>query len=80
MESLSLPTTAAQANVFISPTSLSYPMSSEVMSTHVGEGMNNAAAAAATAVNGSGAGSVAILEQKENVTTGGVSGIVPTLQ
>jgi hypothetical protein len=78
MESLSLPTTAAQANVFISPTSLSYPMSSELMSTHVGTGMNNAAAA--TAVNGSGAGNVGILEQKENVTTGGVSGIVPTLQ
>jgi len=78
MESLSLPTTAAQANVFISPTSLSYPMSSELMSTHVGTGMNNAAAA--TAVNGSGAGNVGVLEQKENVTTGGVSGIVPTLQ
>jgi hypothetical protein len=79
MESLSLPTTAAQANVFISPTSLSYPMSSELMSTHVGTGMNNAAAAT-TAVNGSGAGSVGVLEPKETVTTGGVSGIVPTLQ
>jgi hypothetical protein len=75
MESLSLPTTAAQANVFISPTSLSYPMSSELMSTDVGTGMHTAAT-----VGGFGTENVDIPEKKDNIATCGVSGIVPTLQ
>lgn len=80
MESLTLPTTAAQAKAFIAPSSLSFPMSHadqvEQRNGLVhGAGMNGAAApAAAQTVNGNG------VEQKETVTTGGVSGIVPTLQ
>ena len=79
MESLTLPTTAAQAKVFISPSSLSYPMSHADQTSEIGlpsqhqngAGMNGTAT---TAINGNG-----VLE-KETVTTGGVSGIVPTLQ
>lgn len=79
MESLTLPTTAAQAKAFIAPSSLSFPMShadqvSERNGLVHGAGMNGAAPAAAQSVNGSG------VEQKETATTGGVSGIVPTLQ
>ena len=77
MESLTLPTTAAQAKVFISPSSLSYPMSqadqtsdlSLPSQTQNGAGMNDTATAA---TNGA--------VEKETVTTGGVSGIVPILQ
>jgi hypothetical protein len=78
MESLTLPTTAAQAKVFISPSSLSYPMSHDQTSDlsvpsqlQNGAGMNGTAT---TATKGNGA------LEKETVTTGGVSGIVPTLQ
>jgi hypothetical protein len=79
MESLTLPTTAAQAKVFISPSSLSYPMSHVDQTSDLslpsqlqnGAGMNGTAT---TATKGNGA------LEKEAVTTGGVSGIVPTLQ
>jgi hypothetical protein len=79
MESLTLPTTAAQAKVFISPSSLSYPMSQADQTSDLslqppnqnGAGMNGTAT---TATNGNGA------VEKETVTTGGVSGIVPILQ
>jgi len=79
MESLTLPTTAAQAKAFIAPSSLSFPMShadqvAERNGLVNGAGTNGAAPAAAQNVNGNG------VEQKETVTTGGVSGIVPTLQ
>jgi transcription initiation factor TFIID TATA-box-binding protein len=81
MESLTLPTTAAQAKAFISPSSLSFPMShadqiAERNGLVNGAGMASAAAPApAQSVNGANG-----VEQKETVTTGGVSGIVPTLQ
>lgn len=81
MESLTLPTTAAQAKAFIAPSSLSFPMShadqiAERNGLVNGAAMNGSAppASVAQTVNGHGA------EQKETVTTGGVSGIVPTLQ
>lgn len=82
MESLTLPTTAAQAKAFIAPSSLSFPMShadqiAERNGLVNGAGMNGSATpapVAAQTVNGHGA------EAKETVTTGGVSGIVPTLQ
>ena len=79
MESLTLPTTAAQAKAFIAPSSLSFPMShadqiAERNGVVHGTGINGSAPAAAQNVHGNG------VEQKETVTTGGVSGIVPTLQ
>jgi transcription initiation factor TFIID TATA-box-binding protein len=82
MESLTLPTTAAQAKAFIAPSSLSFPMShADQIAERNGlvngaSSINNSSAPASSAqtVNGTGA------EQKETVTTGGVSGIVPTLQ
>lgn len=84
MESLSLPTTAAQAKAFIAPTSLSFPMSQvdqtgELSLPHSTNGtrMNGVVSAVA---NGNGVVSGNALEHKDMVTTGGVSGIVPTLQ
>ena len=80
MESLTLPTTAAQAKAFIAPSSLSFPMShadqvAERNGFVHGPTPNGAAPATVpNVVNGDGA------EHKETVTTGGVSGIVPTLQ
>ena len=79
MESLTLPTTAAQAKAFIAPSSLSFPMShadqiEQRNGVVNGAGMNGAAPAAAQSVNGNA------VQEKETVTTGGVSGIVPTLQ
>jgi len=84
MESLNLPTTAAQAKAFISPSSLSFPMShadqtSDISSSQI---TNNGTT---NAVNKSGQNGTVVndsrsFEQKETVTTGGVSGIVPTLQ
>jgi hypothetical protein len=84
MESLSLPTTAAQAKVFISPSSLSFPMSHADQTSDLtlptshptGAGMNGTA----TAVNGTPITNGTTPLEKEMVTTGGVSGIVPTLQ
>ena len=80
MESLTLPTTAAQAKAFIAPSSLSFPMShadqvAERNGLVHGAGLNGAAPAAAQNVAANG-----VEPQKETVTTGGVSGIVPTLQ
>lgn len=84
MESLNLPTTAAQAKVFISPSSLSFPMShSDQTSDLTLPTPPTSGAASGTGMNGAvvnGAGSIGALEQKESATTGGVSGIVPTLQ
>ncbi len=81
MESLTLPTTAAQAKAFIAPSSLSFPMShADQIAERNGlvnsAGMNGSAPPppVAQTVNGHGA------DAKETVTTGGVSGIVPTLQ
>ena len=85
MESLTLPTTAAQAKVFVSPSSLSFPMShadqtSDLAlppSSSTGAGMNGAATAT---TNGTAATTNGNAPDKDAVTTGGVSGIVPTLQ
>lgn len=83
MESLSLPTTAAQAKVFISPSSLSFPMSQAdqtsdlTLPTSHSNGMGTNGTASTVAVNGTIGNT---LEPKETVTAGGVSGIVPMLQ
>ena len=90
MESLTLPTTAAQAKVFISPSSLSFPMSHADQASDLtlptshpnGAGMNGTATSSTAVINGTTANGTITHEQqqKEMVTTGGVSGIVPTLQ
>jgi transcription initiation factor TFIID TATA-box-binding protein len=90
MESLTLPTTAAQAKAFVSPSSLSFPMSHAdqtsdlalpTSSSSTGAGMNGtAAAAAAPTTNGATTMTNGNVPDKDAVTTGGVSGIVPTLQ
>ena len=90
MESLTLPTTAAQAKAFISPSSLSYPMSHADQTSDLalptshpnGAGMNGAATLSTVVTNGTTSNGTTALEQqqKDTVTTGGVSGIVPTLQ
>ena len=96
MDSLSLPTTAAQAKAFVSPNSFSFPMShADQTSTAIslpstngstnpssGAGINGGTAPApanGTVTNGVNNGGNSS-EQREMVTTGGVSGIVPTLQ
>jgi hypothetical protein len=91
MESLNLPTTAAQAKVFISPSSLSFPMShtdqtSDLSSSQLGNTTNgttsvfNGTAIDRQGTNGTVTNGMRDFEQKEMLTTGGVSGIVPTLQ
>jgi len=88
MESLTVPTTAAQARVFVSPTSLSFPMSSTDQNgdlTLPSSQHNGTANGTSTAVvNGSSVNgnSGVVVETKDvaGVGTGGVSGIVPTLQ
>ena len=91
MESLNLPTTAAQAKVFISPSSLSFPMShtdqtSDLTSSQLGNVTNGTTSAFNGTVidkqdtNGTIINGTRNFEHKEMVTTGGVSGIVPTLQ
>lgn len=69
MESLNLPTTAAQAKAFVAPSSLSYPMlpNDQTSDLSTPGNTNNI-----TRTNGAS-------ELKET-NTGGVSGIVPTLQ
>jgi hypothetical protein len=90
MESLTLPTTAAQAKVFISPSSLSFPMSHADQTSDLAlptphpnaAGTNGAATSSTALANGTTSNGTSAHEQqqKEMVTTGGVSGIVPTLQ
>jgi hypothetical protein len=84
MESLTLPTTAAQAKVFISPSSLSFPMSHADQTSDFSLPTSQPNGAGMTGTVAAGGSNVAIngntSEHKETVTAGGVSGIVPTLQ
>lgn len=85
MESLNLPTTAAQAKAFISPSSLSFPMShadqtSDISSSQIVTNNGSTNTVNKPEQNGTVVNDTRSFEQKETVTTGGVSGIVPTLQ
>jgi transcription initiation factor TFIID TATA-box-binding protein len=85
MESLNLPTTAAQAKAFISPSSLSFPMSqadqtSDISSSQIVTNNGSTNTVNKPGQNGTVVNDTRSFEQKETVTTGGVSGIVPTLQ
>jgi transcription initiation factor TFIID TATA-box-binding protein len=77
MDSLTLPTTAAQAKAFVAPTSLSFPMSHAEQTP---DPSFSAPRSSGTPMSHTASETAAGFEMKNAVTAGGVSGIVPTLQ
>jgi len=72
MESLSLPTTAHQANLFMAPESLSFPIPQQNQIIDISSTNKTNSASTLHADEDD--------EKTDQATAGGVSGIVPTLQ
>ena len=79
MESLTLPTTVAQAKAFLGPNSFSFPMSLADQHSQLSLPQTQSNAPV-TIQNGDILSSGVSIEQNDAITNEGVSGILPTLQ